>query len=178
MIRRFGWLTSSRTMDFLQAFDKAPANGWLSIGEALVLWTFARGEILEVGSYHGRSTTILEKKGHVNAVDPFENFDTGDMSGEKTHSAFLKNTLGMNVTLHKMRVEDFKAIPVDFAFLDGDHTYEGTVNQIQKAIECQAPIIAVHDYVNSGGGVDIVRACTELLGEPLIHIERMGLWRR
>lgn len=165
-------------MDFLQAFEAAPSHGWLSLGEALVLWTFASGEILEVGSYHGRSTTILAKKGHVHAVDPFDNFDTDDMSGEKTYKAFVRNTEGMNITLHKMKVEDFPAIKVDFAFLDGDHTYEGTKRQIEKAIECGAKFIACHDYVNSGGGLEIVKACTELLGEPMLHIERMALWRR
>lgn len=183
----------------MKTFDEVYAtlpDGWLTEPEARVLWEYARrteGPILEVGCYKGRSTVLLASLGRpVYCVDPFAGFDDGDPTGLKTKEAFVSNMIrrGHVISFHQAleghediilcpkRVEEWKARPVGFAYLDGDHTYEGTHDQIGKAWECNPKVIAVHDVNDSGGGLDVKRACLELLG-PWSHREgRLAVWER
>lgn len=170
--------SSSSSTTFQQLFDRLPSNGWLTESEARLLWDNASGTILEVGSYYGRSTVLLAHRGKVISVDPFDHFDSDDPSGNKIYERFLENVAGLPVENYKMRIEEWGYEPVDFAFLDGDHTYKGTINQIQKALECNPKIIAIHDFSNSHGGILVQSAAIELLGEPHELVETMALWRR
>lgn len=158
---------------FEKAFAAAPGPElFLSKAEAAVLWEHAGGEILEVGSYMGRSTTILAQLGHVHAVDPFiQEFD--DEPVLRVMNAFLLNTKGMNVTHHPIRIEQFMPIKVDFAYLDGGHTFEQTMQQIMAAFACRADGIAVHDMDMP----DVRNAAIEVMGKPDVLVERMAYWR-
>lgn len=165
-------------MDFKEVFSRVTPRGWLTEGEAKVLWDYAHGRILEVGSYCGRSTYLLAHRGEVISVDPFDNFDTGDMTGDGIYKEFLENTKDLPVTNYKMKIEEWKPEPVDFAFLDGDHTYQGTRDQIIAAIACHPEYIAIHDYSNSAGGVLIMNACDDILGKPDFVVETLALWKK
>lgn len=163
-----------------ELFHSLPAKGWLAREEAeLLLATAAstHGSILEVGTYHGRSAKLLASLGRVlHCVDPFEGFDSDDPSGEAAYAAFLALELP-NVQLHRCRVEDWRARPVGFAYLDGDHTFAGTKAQVRKAMECGPSAVAAHDFSNSSGGVHVRNACLLLLGEPDELKGTLAVWR-
>jgi hypothetical protein len=119
----------------------------------------------------------------VYVVDPFAGFDDNDPTGDLTHVAFNANLLsrGLYVTLFRQRVEDWRpssVLPIGFAFLDGDHTYRGTVAQVKAAIACGADVIAVHDVNDTGDGREVKRACLESLLGWEERVERLAVWVR
>ncbi len=163
------------TMTFEEAFNRVP-DGWLTEGEARLLWNTASkftGPILEVGCYRGRSTVLLAYLGRlVYAVDPFDGFDS-TMSGREVLKIFLENLMSReieNVILFSTKIEFWIYQPVTFAYLDGDHTYLGTRAQIQAARKAGAIEVGIHDYNETGGGKDIIRAVED---EKLIVLERV-----
>lgn len=171
----------------MKSFDQImfhlPKNGWLSDDEALALWTWAKrttGAILEVGCYYGRSTCLLaELVRLVYSVDPFTGFDSGDPSGDRIEAAARKATARFgNVTIFRQRIEDWTPLRVGFAYLDGDHTYDGTLAQIDKALQCHPSIIAVHDVNDDGEGVKVRDAAIERLGPWTERVERLAVWDR
>jgi len=138
---------------FDDAYEVVP-DGWLTRPEAELLWAAAdttSGPILEVGLYRGRSTVLLSALGRpMYCVDPFDGFDS-DLSGDEVSAIWMDNmdSRGIeNVCLYRERIEDWVARKVGFAYLDGDHTYEGTAAQIDKALEASAGGICVHDYTS------------------------------
>ena len=168
-------------LDFDALFDSLPSCGWLTKEEARTLLSAAKetqGEILESGSYYGRSTVLLASLGReVHTVDPFEGFDSDRIDGDLIEIELQFAVAGLPVTVYRMKIEDWPARPVGFAYLDGDHTYEGTLAQIQKAKECGASVIAVHDVNDSGGGLKVKQACLELLGPWGERVERLAIWK-
>lgn len=163
--------------DFKQVFNILPSNGWLDESEALALWNYAEGKIIEVGGYYGRSTVLLANKGSVITIDPFDGFDS-TMSGDEVEKKFKENTKSLGVKLIRKKVEEVKPRGADFVYLDGDHTYEGTINQIKFALACNPKFIAVHDVNDVGEGAEIKRACLELLGPWDNRFRRLALWKR
>lgn len=166
---------------FNQVYETLPGTGWLTKEEAEVLFYAAQqtvGPILEVGSYHGRSTVLLASLGRpVYSVDPFSNFDSDDPSGDKTCVAFLENLRSRgitNVTSFKVRVEEWEGRQVGFAYLDGDHTEEGTFSQIEKALQLGARRMCLHDYCNDGEGRNIVKVVKRSPLQLLQHEGRMA----
>jgi hypothetical protein len=167
-------------MNFNAAFEQLP-TGWLSKQEAELLWKTAQettGDILEVGCYYGRSTVLLAQLDRpLHTVDPFIGFATKDMSGKKAETAWRKNAARFdNVTLFKMKIEDWESRPCGFTYLDGDHSYVGTCAQIDKARECNPTAIAVHDYASTGGGRHVRKACLKLLGKPRALVGKMAIF--
>lgn len=172
---------------FEEVYETLPTTGWLSLEEARLLYKCCaetNGNILEVGCYHGRSTVLLASFGRiVYAVDPFNGFDSDDMEGVKTQIRFNQN-------LDERGIENVNVIPygieevptesledIGLAYLDGDHTYKGTRNQINAALEARAKVIAIHDVNDSGDGVEIKRAALELLGPWYERVERLAVWK-
>lgn len=170
---------------FDEVYPTLPANGWLAEDEARLLWNFAsqfKGSILEVGCYFGRSTVLLANLGRpLYCVDPFDGF-TDDFTGDHIQASWQENLKSRdlsNVMQFRVRVENWVSRPiVGFAYLDGDHTYEGTRAQIRAALNCGARGIAVHDVSNSGGGLPITRATSEMLGKWTDKTGTLAVWRR
>lgn len=167
---------------FDEVFQGLP-SGWLSEGEARLLWNEAGrtdGPILEVGCYRGRSTCLLAALGRpMYCVDPFSGFDSDDPTGERILACWRENVSSRELfpALFRTRVEDWEPIPVGFAYLDGDHTYRGTRNQVEKALQCGPSAIAVHDVNDSGGGVEVKKACLEALGKWTTRTRGLAVWR-
>jgi hypothetical protein len=70
-------------------------------------------------------------------------------------------------------VEDWEPVEAGFVYLDGNHTFCGTVSQIDKALSCEPQTIAAHDL-----WLPEVRRATDLiLGEPQVQVESLGVWR-
>ena len=173
-------------------FDSLPGTGWLTRAEADLLWDTAiktEGAILEIGCYYGRSTKLLlslpmmealrkRRNRVVHGVDPFSGFDD-DVEGQKAYEAVKHlHTLGFsNLNIWAIRIEDWEPRPCGFCYLDGDHTYQGTINQIEKALECNPQAIAIHDVNDTGDGAAIKKAALQLLGPWAKRIERLAIWR-
>lgn len=169
---------------FEEVYTTLPADGWLTEDEARLLWDKASlydGPILEVGCYKGRSTVLLASLGRpVYAVDPFAGFSTDDPSGEGVKAEWMGNVYSRGlsdvVQLFHRRVEDWAARPAGFAYLDGDHTYTGTLAQIRAALSCGARGVAAHDFNETGGGAEVRRACLQKLGTPAAQAGRLAYW--
>lgn len=173
-------------MTFDEVYETLPGTGWLTKEEARLLYgvaSEATGPILEVGSYYGRSAVLLASLGNdVHCVDPFDNFDSADMSGDSICDAFKRNVFyerGLkNVYLHRVRIEDFdwsyERPAFKFAYLDGDHTYQGSMNQITKALSLGIQQMCIHDYAQEGGGVNIVKAIGDSGLTVVQVVERMA----
>lgn len=170
---------------FLEAFDKCPSHGWLAIDEAMLLVSTAektQGPIVEVGCYQGRSACLLGQLGRtIHCVDPWDNNFSSDYPGEEIYRKFLANVQGIeppiHVVSHRTKVEEWEPIPAEFVYLDGDHTYEGTLSQIKQALRCRPKYIAIHDISNGGDGQHIYRAAKNLLGEYRALRGTLGVWK-
>lgn len=166
-----------------QLYDSLPSNGWLTREEAELLWEVANeadGDILEVGSYHGRSTCLLGNTGRrVYAVDPFEGFSTEDPSGHETCRTLIANLLQrnlQNVEVFSRTLAEWPRRSVNFAYLDGDHTAKGTEEQISVALACGARIIAIHDVNDSGDGRIVRDVALKFLGPWRRRVGRLAVW--
>lgn len=165
---------------FEEVYETLPGNGWLTREEAELLWRVASattGPILEVGSYYGRSTVLLAALGRpVYAIDPFDGFDS-DLSGDEVQKRFFDNIQGRgidNVTLFRRKIEDWARRPVGFAYLDGDHTFEGSRHQIQVARACGVHHLCIHDYADDGGGKLVADAVAKEGLRVIKRVERMA----
>lgn len=167
---------------FEEIYATLPGNGWLSEDEARLLYSAAQeteGAILEVGCYQGRSSVLLASFGRLLfCVDPFDRGDTAGEDGGIVEAAWRRNVAYPHVILFKVPIEEWGTRPVGFAYLDGDHSYQGTLDQIEKALECRANVIAIHDVNDSGGGLEVKRAAVETLGDWDERVERLAVWRR
>lgn len=170
---------------FEDVYGILPVQGWLTRAEARLLWDEARkteGAILEVGCYQGRSTVLLASlKRPVHSVDPIEGFTT-DYRPEEIEARFRQNILDRQleayVLFHRMRIENWPVRSVGFAYLDGDHTRLGTVNQISVACRCMPKVIAIHDIAEGGDGLAIKEVALDMLGPWDARVERLAVWRR
>ena len=133
-------------------------KGWLALSEAWALHEAARrkgrGAIVEVGSYHGRSTIALAlgaRAGgidHVFAVDP-ESYEEGQYEAFKSNIAragVQDNVRLIRALSHDARPE-FEDRSVELLFLDAAHQYHHVMNDVkdwQTALRDGA-IIAFND---------------------------------
>lgn len=168
---------------FEEVYPTLPGNGWLTEDEARLLWEFAgqfEGPVLEVGCYEGRSSVLLANLGRpLYCVDPFDGF-LEERSGDETCKRWMDNLLNgefPNVSLARLKVEDWLVVPIGFAYLDGDHTPNGTARQIERAVECGAKGLAVHDVNDSGDGEKIKGVALTMLGPWETRVERLATWR-
>lgn len=149
----------------------------------LALCPMAAGEIVEIGSYKGRSTVRLatalkitgEKKLH--ACDPFaapgvpgQDLKTDDA----VYAEFQKNLQAGGVTdrviIHRQFSTDLARdwhAPVRLLWVDGDHSYAGTTADFDVWHQFVAPggFIALHDALQLSPGPANVFANRILLDE-------------
>jgi predicted O-methyltransferase YrrM len=111
----------------------------------------------EIGSYLGGSTAFLAAAatlsgGHVHAVDTWKNDAMPDEPGEDTFARFLENTQALShvITTHRGRAAEVsgQVPPLDLLFLDGDHSYEGTRDDLVNYAWKIKPggVLALHDF--------------------------------
>ncbi len=142
--------------DFLFPADVA---GWLSEEEGQALAKLAADkDVLEIGSYCGRSTICLAQAAKsVCAVDPFDGRAT--TAPRDTLAEFVGNlvTYGVmpKVTTYKgqsdMVVPDIRTT-FDLAFIDGNHTQDAVRRDAEMARGKLNPggLLAFHDYGRPG----------------------------
>lgn len=189
---------------FNELFGRITSHGWLTLDEAMLLVSAAegtRGPMVEVGSYMGRSAMLLgqlmeeyaepcqsgqrwlKRVRPLYCVDPWDDHFSSDMPGQDIYTRFLENIHslpngGANITPVRCKVEDWQAIPAGFVYLDGDHTYKGTLAQIHKAKQCLPEVIAIHDVNDGGQGNEVKRAAVLMLGPWYKRQGALAIWKR
>lgn len=127
--------------------------------------------VLELGSDYGGSTVLMARVARlVHAVDDFAHRGPG---GQLPDFVANLERYGVRdrVIVHCGSFDDvvpFLRRKFDFAFLDGEHNYEDTLDQIALARSVLKPgsLIAVHDY-EPQTFAGVVRAVNKL-GKPQV----------
>lgn len=159
-------------LDHVPSIKTATTPGELRALEVIAR-SLPRGAVaVEIGSYLGASTCHIAAGlravgGHLTCVDTWNN-ETMPDGVQDTMEIFLGNTRGFAglLTLIRKRSDEVAAAelpsPIDFAFIDGDHSYEAVVNDIRLLTPLVKPggIIAFHDTKYYAG---VSRAVGELL---------------
>lgn len=135
--------------------------------------------LLEIGSYTGESTIVFaERFGEVIAIDPFlNNYDPNDAACKHAdfsdvYNKFLERTKDFtNIKLIKKKsddaIEDLKDEKFDIVYIDGMHTYEQVLKDINNYIKIINPggFISGHDYTPQYWP-GVVKAVNETIGIP------------
>ena len=193
---------------FQEAFSILP-SGWLTEAEAAELWTasLCTGDILEIGTYRGRSATLLAcslaRHNYVgitptltlcDSYDDGHHFGGGDeLTPEQAIDSVIEGLrlsgIDMQfVDLARMSEQELSAKwPADkklgLLYMDGDHSFEGTFGVIERWYRrvYQHGRMLFHDYADAGGGLEVKRAvelgCERGWIELLKVTERMAVCR-
>ncbi|MBV9214915.1 MAG: class I SAM-dependent methyltransferase [Acidobacteria bacterium] len=153
-----------------------PVEGYLSRQEMRFLALLgaiptADGEVLEIGSFKGKSTIILAKSARstrpdvvINAVDPMTAPSETDPKLGGLQSSFPDfdrnirvHGVAANVRLHQMFSRDLAETwdkPIRLLWIDGDHTYAGTKADFDGFAEhlSDGAIVAIHDALHEFEG--------------------------
>jgi predicted O-methyltransferase YrrM len=148
----------------------AQLEGQLAIEETHFLLTRAAGArtIVEIGSYRGKSCAALAlgsaPHGRVTAIDPHLSCEGAGTTGynAEDEAVFHRTMLRMGVadrvthivkTSHEARAGWPDDQPIDFLWIDGDHSYEGLRTDLNDWAELVAPggLLAGHDYKHREG---------------------------
>ncbi len=156
-------MTRSQILTYISNLD-----GWLSLHEGFFLYESARngkgkGEIVEIGSWMGKSTICLaggsesKKRERVFAIDPHKGqYTRNNGIGKKspTFKKFLSNIqvtgllsyIKPLVTTSKNAAKNWKK-PIRLLFIDGLHDYKNTVQDftLWSPFVSTNGIIAFHD---------------------------------
>jgi predicted O-methyltransferase YrrM len=135
--------------------DVRAVDGWLSDSQAATLWEAANrvasgGEIVEIGSFRGRSAIVLARgsagRAQVVAIDPHAGSDRGPReiegntdNGEADFAAFHANLrrAGVAETVRHVRRPSAEALPevegdIDLLYVDGAHRFGPARDDIQR----------------------------------------------
>jgi predicted O-methyltransferase YrrM len=156
-----------------EATQRVP--GYLTEKEARFLGLLAacvpaKGTIVEIGSYMGRSTVMLAKVashyggGPVVAIDPHNSPILLDHQSNQTASSyqdFLDSIQSAGVAAHvEPHAEYSTAVtkswnrPIRFLWIDGDHTYEGAKSDLDGFFPhvVHQGVVAFHDALSNFPG--------------------------
>ncbi len=142
------------------------------------------GDVVEVGSWEGRSTIALAAAvtpDVVHAVDTWQG-STGEISEQlaaerDVFATFTENTAGLNVEAHRMDWRDYFAerqTPIRFAFIDALHTYD----EVKAQIETIRPLLVKGGVIcgDDNHHPPIQQAITDTLGDA--NLLATLWWRR
>jgi len=150
-------------------------DDFMSVNLKELEWLYKKAKemqsIVEIGSCKGRSTYALCISGcpKVVAVDAFEIYP------ETLHSEFIKNVGHFeNLKLYKMLSAEasllFKDRSVDMIFIDGNHSYDEVIKDLENWTRKATKLICGHDYGDMPWS-DVKSAVTEFFGKEFTQIE-------
>ena len=136
--------------------EVAAIDGWLEPGDSLKLYELgclAPGPFLEIGTYRGKSTTVLATA--LRDAGRFVEFYSLDIAGddlELARATLAERGLARHVTLvHGSVTAFFRGLPgfrPRFVFVDGDHSAKGVARDL-AALEERVPaggLLLFHDF--------------------------------
>jgi predicted O-methyltransferase YrrM len=151
-------------------------EGWLSEDQARRLWNAALeltgpGQIVEIGSFRGRSTIVLSRAAsdevQIVAIDPHGGGDRGPqeiapdaIAGEADYQTFHDNLTraGVDELVRHVRKPSDRALddlagPIDVLYVDGAHRYAPARSDIERYGERVVPggAMLIHDSFNAIG---------------------------
>lgn len=146
-------------------------SGWMKSRELVWLHLVAEemDNIVEIGSWHGRSTDALLSgcPGTVWAVDHFKgNREHTEEMNTDMLKIFLKN-VGHYKNLKLLKMSSLEAAKrfgdksIDMVFIDGGHTYREVKSDIEAWLPKAKKLICGHDYERKG----VKRAVDEILND-------------
>jgi len=122
------------------------------------------GEILEIGSFKGKSTIVLAKSAKlagyskIHACDPHVlSFIRKEDLTELFFNNLMQNSVRENVEFHQMKSTELSTSwekPLRMLWIDGDHTYKGTMADFvcySRFLEPGA-IVCFHDVLHEDEG--------------------------
>ncbi|MCC6615934.1 MAG: class I SAM-dependent methyltransferase [Anaerolineae bacterium] len=164
----------------------AQVEGHLDEDEARLLYDQACGDVIEIGSFRGRSTCALAAGvkahgGRVYAIDPHPDYVDGGGVGVFSHADaghLLRNIVSMGledhvriINLYSEQVAQVWRQPVDFVFVDGFHS-EGAARH--DVIQWGAHLkpggrMAVHDRLMP----QVARVIGEALADGWVEVAQV-----
>lgn len=136
-------------------FDEPETQTTLAERECLASFLQGAKRIVEIGVFEGRTTRVLAERADVDAVvygvDPFFSGRLGISWGEQIARGYNRRQLGSGkvqfISKLSTEVSGDIPLPVDFVFIDGDHSLAGITADWKFWSEHLKPggIIALHD---------------------------------
>ncbi len=194
-MKKTGWIhipTGYSVLDAILEID-----GWLMQGEVCALYHYAleavrthgsEAEIVEIGSYQGRSTVALglackeAQKGIVHAIDPhrdsleqkFLHSPTLDILKQNISKFRLKKYVNVVVADSIHALKKFHSRKIVLVFIDGDHAYKEVQKDVYGWGEKLIPsgYLLLHDTINVQGPAAVF---SELMtGSGFAYVENIG----
>ena len=170
-------MTPSPTTDFATTLaDVADVEGWMTDGQARLLWDSARrvapgGRIVEIGSFRGRSMVVLARAAdptvELVAIDPHAGNDRGPQEidgfvdeAAEDHDVFNANLEKAGVRDRVRHVRAFSDAahgdvddPIDLLYIDGAHRYGPARTDVREwgARVADGGTMLIHDSFSSIG---------------------------
>jgi predicted O-methyltransferase YrrM len=165
-------------------------EGWLPLSEAKWLFSVAHSlpkhaNIVEIGSYKGRSTCCLALgcRGSERRVFAVDSFDGGpDLPKADSLPSFLQNLESCGLTNYVEAIVGLSghvakswSKPIHFLFVDGSHQYEDVKADFAAFFPHVAPggMVAFHDVINEGFP-GVLRAWRESVEHQLVDVGYHG----
>lgn len=149
-------------------------RGWMSPTELdwLATQAAAMRTVIEIGSYHGRSSFALAEAcpGTVHCIDPWAdddvwaawNRDVADRCPNVVAHRALSPAAGVDI-----------ADDPDMVFIDGSHDYEDVHADITYWLPRTRGLLCGHDYLTFPG---VAKAVDELLGDRFGIVPNTWIW--
>jgi predicted O-methyltransferase YrrM len=184
-------MTPTTTHDFSTTLaDVADVEGWMTDGQARLLWDSARrvapgGRVVEIGSFRGRSMVVLARAAEPTvelvAIDPHAGNDRGPQEidgfvdeAAEDHDVFNANLEKAGVRDRVRHVRAFSDAahgdvddPIDLLYIDGAHRYAPARTDI-------------HEWGNrvADGGTMLIHDSFSSIGVTLAIVRELFAGRR